>query len=128
MEIVRLGKKGQLSLPKAILKRSGLAGQELLLVDTAPDGSIVLKPAGVYLLELYGNRRVAEFLKEDRPSLSDRQEARQEARPPQAPLQVSGRLRFLRRVFLDANVIFAAALSKDGRAAGAVPIGRRGAV
>ena len=72
MEIVRLGKKGQLSLPKAVLKRSGLAGQELLLVDTAPDGSIVLKPAGVYPLELYSDRRVAEFLKEDRLSLSDR--------------------------------------------------------
>ena len=66
MEIVRLGKKGQVSLPRAILRRLGLTGETLLLVDTSPEGSIVLKPAGVYPIELYGEKRVKEFLAEDR--------------------------------------------------------------
>ncbi len=33
MDIVRLGKKGQISLPKAILKHLGLTGEALLLVE-----------------------------------------------------------------------------------------------
>lgn len=66
VEIVRLGKKGQVSLPRAILRRLGLTGETLLLVDTSPEGSIVLKPAGVYPIELYGEKRAKEFLAEDR--------------------------------------------------------------
>jgi AbrB family looped-hinge helix DNA binding protein len=66
MEIVRLGKKGQISLPKAVLKRLGLAGETLLLVDVTPEGSILLKPAGVYPIELYSEKRLNEFLAEDR--------------------------------------------------------------
>src|SRR5438046_957236 len=53
MEIARLGKKGQISLPKAVLKRLGLAGETLLLVDVTPEGGILLKPAGVYPIEIY---------------------------------------------------------------------------
>jgi len=48
MEVVRLGKKGQISLPKAVLKGLGLTGEALLLVDVTPEGGILLKPAGVY--------------------------------------------------------------------------------
>jgi len=66
MEIVRLGKKGQVSLPRALLKRLGLTGKSLLLVDTTPEGSILLKPAGVYPIEIYSEQRVNEFLAEDR--------------------------------------------------------------
>ena len=73
MEVVRLGKKGQLSIPSTVLKRLGLTGQELLLVDVASDGSIVLRPAGVYPLEIYSDRRVAEFLEEDRLSTREQQ-------------------------------------------------------
>jgi hypothetical protein len=52
MEIVRLGKRGRLSLPRAILERMRLKDQELLLVDTAPDGSVILIPIGVGPLEI----------------------------------------------------------------------------
>jgi len=71
MEIVRLGKKGQLSLPKAVLRRLGLQGEALLLVDVTPDGSVLLKPAGVYPIELYSEKRVGEFLAEDRVTPSE---------------------------------------------------------
>lgn len=66
MDLVRLGRKGQVSLPKAVLKRLGLEGDSVLLVEANPDGSIVLRPAGVYPIEIYSDARVKEFLEEDR--------------------------------------------------------------
>lgn len=66
MDMTRLGKKGQVSIPKAILDRLGLEPETVLLVEAMPDGAIRLRPAGVYPLELYSDARVAEFLAEDR--------------------------------------------------------------
>ncbi len=66
MDVVRLGKKGQVSLPKTVLKRLGMMGEALLLVSTTPEGGILLKPAGVYPIEIYSEKRVNEFLAEDR--------------------------------------------------------------
>ena len=66
MDIVRLGKKGQVSLPKTVLKRLGLEGETLLLVDVTPAGGILLKPAAVYPVEIYSEKWVKEILTEDR--------------------------------------------------------------
>jgi bifunctional DNA-binding transcriptional regulator/antitoxin component of YhaV-PrlF toxin-antitoxin module len=66
MQLVKLGKKGQLSLPKAILQQAGISGETPLLVDTMDDGAIVLRQAGVYPIEIYSDERIASFLEEDR--------------------------------------------------------------
>ncbi len=66
MQMARLGKKGQISLPKSVLKRVGLEGETLLLVDVTPEGAILLRPAGVYPIEIYSEARIREFAKEDR--------------------------------------------------------------
>lgn len=66
MELIKLGKKGQLSIPKAILKRLGLEGDTMLLVETTADGGIILRPAGVYPIEMYTEERIDEFLSGDR--------------------------------------------------------------
>jgi AbrB family looped-hinge helix DNA binding protein len=66
MQLVKLGKKGQLSLPKAILQQAGISGETPLLVDATDDGAIVLRPAGVYPIEIYSDERIAAFLDEDR--------------------------------------------------------------
>jgi len=66
MDVVRLGKKGQISLPRTVLKRLGLTGEALLLVDITAEGSIMLKPAGIYPIGIYNENRVREFLAEDR--------------------------------------------------------------
>src|SRR5206468_11274175 len=66
METVKLGKKGQMSIPKAILKRVGLEGDTTLLVDTTPEGAIVLRPAPIYPIEIYSDQRVREFAAADR--------------------------------------------------------------
>ena len=66
MDMVKLGKKGQVSIPKAILERLGLKGEVPMLVETTPDGGIVLRPAGVYPIEIYSDERIREFDKADR--------------------------------------------------------------
>ncbi len=65
MDIVKLGKKGQVSIPKGVLTQLGLEGERLLLVETTADGSILLRPAGVYPLETYSDDRIEAFLAED---------------------------------------------------------------
>lgn len=66
MELVKLGKKGQVSIPRNILKRLGLQGDASLLVDTTEDGAIVLRPAAVYPIEIYSEARIREFDEADR--------------------------------------------------------------
>lgn len=65
-EAIKLGKKGQLSIPKEVMERLGLEGGETLLLDVTEDGTIVLRPAGVYPLEIYSEERIREFLETDR--------------------------------------------------------------
>jgi bifunctional DNA-binding transcriptional regulator/antitoxin component of YhaV-PrlF toxin-antitoxin module len=71
MELVKLGKSGQVSIPRAILRRLGIVGEQTLLVDTAADGSIVLRQAGVYPLEIYAEARLSEFEEADRLSAGE---------------------------------------------------------
>ena len=66
METTRLGKKGQISIPRAVIDRLGLEPDTLLLVEASSDGAITLRPAAVYPLELYGDDEVRELLEEDR--------------------------------------------------------------
>jgi len=66
MELVKLGKKGQVSIPRSILKKLGLEGDIALLVDTTRDGAIVLRPAAVYPVEIYSDERIREFDESDR--------------------------------------------------------------
>lgn len=66
MQLVKLGKKGQVSLPKAILRKAGISGETPLLVDTTDDGAIVLRQAGVYPIEIYSDERIDSFLEEDK--------------------------------------------------------------
>ncbi len=65
MEIIKLGEKGQVSIPKSVLKRVGITGEAPLLVETTEDGTIVLRQAAVYPVEIYSDARVKEFLEED---------------------------------------------------------------
>lgn len=65
MDLVKLGKKGQVTIPKAVLRRAGIVENAPLLVAAASDGSIVLRQAGVYPIELYTDERIAEFEREN---------------------------------------------------------------
>lgn len=72
MELVKLGKRGQLSIPRAVLRQLGIVGEQTLLVDVSPDGSIVLRQAGVYPLEIYSDGRLREFDEADRMTASEK--------------------------------------------------------
>jgi AbrB family looped-hinge helix DNA binding protein len=61
MDIVKLGKKGQVSLPAGVLRKLGLQGSATLLVEATDDGTVVLRPAAVYPVEIYSDARVREF-------------------------------------------------------------------
>lgn len=65
MDVVRLGKKGQVSLPAAVLRKLGLQGRATLLVEATDDGAVILRPAGVYPIELYTDERIKEFEREN---------------------------------------------------------------
>ena len=85
MDTVTLGSKGQVSIPKPARQRLGLAGGELLLVETTADGAIVLRPAAVYPIEIYSDERVSEFLAEDEMPAKVAAQVRQalgKAQPP----------------------------------------------
>lgn len=66
MNMTRVGKKGQISIPKSVLDSVGIEPETVLLVEARDDGSIVLRPAGVYPVEHYSDDRVGEFVREDR--------------------------------------------------------------
>ena len=61
MDIVKLGKKGQVSLPAGVLRKLGLQGSATLIVEATDDGAVVLRPAAVYPVEIYSDARVREF-------------------------------------------------------------------
>ena len=64
--MIKLGKRGQVSIPKSVLNRLGLEGEVPMLVETTADGAIVLRPAAVYPIELYSEERIVEFDEADR--------------------------------------------------------------
>ena len=64
MDTVRLGRNGQLSLPRSVMKRLHLRGNETLLLDVTDDGVIRLRPAAVLPIEMYTPERIAEFERE----------------------------------------------------------------
>jgi bifunctional DNA-binding transcriptional regulator/antitoxin component of YhaV-PrlF toxin-antitoxin module len=61
MDTVKLGKSGQLSVPRAVLRQLGLKGDETLIVDVTADGAIQLRPAAVTPIELYTPARLESF-------------------------------------------------------------------
>jgi AbrB family looped-hinge helix DNA binding protein len=77
MEVIKLGKKGQVSIPAAILRRLGLEGGGYLIAEASEDGAIVLRPAGVYPIEIYTDERIKEFERENEidPEMERRVEA-----------------------------------------------------
>lgn len=64
METLKLGRNGQLSLPRAVMKRLHLQGNETLILDVSDDGVIRLRPAAVLPVEIYTPERIAEFERE----------------------------------------------------------------
>lgn len=65
MNLIKLGKKGQVSIPQGVLRQLGIAPDTPLLVETTDDGAIVLRQVSVHPIEIYSDERLAEFARED---------------------------------------------------------------
>ena len=57
----KVGKRGTVVIPSALRRRYGLSEGRLLVAEARDDG-ILLRPAAVLPLEVYGAERQAEFL------------------------------------------------------------------
>ncbi len=66
METVKIGKKGQITIPRRVLEAAGLPAESQVIVEPEADGSIRLRPAAVYPIELYSDERIEEFERENR--------------------------------------------------------------
>ncbi len=80
MELAKLSKKGQVSIPRRLLKALGIEGEVYFQVELSPEGAIVLRPVGIYPIEIYSNERIQEFLEED--ALSEEERAQLEEALP----------------------------------------------
>jgi bifunctional DNA-binding transcriptional regulator/antitoxin component of YhaV-PrlF toxin-antitoxin module len=65
MEVTKLGKKGQVSIPQSVLNKWELSSESLLSVETTAEGGILLQPAGVYPIRLYNQEHIEEFAEAD---------------------------------------------------------------
>lgn len=65
MNLIKLGKKGQVSIPQGVLRQLGIAPGSPLLVETTADGAIVLRQVSVHPVEIYSEERLAEFAREN---------------------------------------------------------------
>lgn len=61
MDVVKLGKKGQVSLPAGVLRKLGIEGAATLMVEATDDGAVILRPAAVYPVEVYSEARIKAF-------------------------------------------------------------------
>jgi antitoxin component of MazEF toxin-antitoxin module len=75
MDIVKLGKSGQVALPRALLRSLGIDGSAHLAAEASPDGAIVLRPVGIYPIEIYSDERIAEFIEADGVTPAERRRA-----------------------------------------------------
>jgi AbrB family looped-hinge helix DNA binding protein len=61
MELAKIGKKGQVTIPRSVLKAAGIAEESRVMLEVTGDGAIVIRQAAVYPVELYTDERVQEF-------------------------------------------------------------------
>jgi AbrB family looped-hinge helix DNA binding protein len=78
-ETGKLGKKGVFTIPSALRKRFGLHDGSLVIAEERDEG-ILLRPAVATAVEMYDERRIAEFLLSNVVDATDYEAAREEVR------------------------------------------------
>lgn len=61
MELAKIGKKGQLTIPRSVLRAAGIAEESRVVLEATSDGAIVMRQAAVYPIEKYSDERLREF-------------------------------------------------------------------
>ena len=76
MELVKLYKDGRLTLPQSVLEDLGIESDVYLLLETTPDGGVLLRQAGAHPIEIYSEERLKEFEEADRMTPDEADELR----------------------------------------------------
>lgn len=84
MEFVKCGKKGQITIPRGIMKQLGIAENTPMIMDVTEDGAIVLRQAAVVPIEIYSEQRLAQFDREGQLTTEEIARARAILRKAQA--------------------------------------------
>lgn len=61
MELVKIGKKGQVTIPRSVLRAAGISEETRVVLEATSDGAIVMRQAAVYPIEIYSEDRIREF-------------------------------------------------------------------
>lgn len=61
MELAKIGKKGQLTIPRSVLRAAGITEETRVVLEATADGAIVMRQVAVYPIESYSEERVREF-------------------------------------------------------------------
>jgi bifunctional DNA-binding transcriptional regulator/antitoxin component of YhaV-PrlF toxin-antitoxin module len=61
MEIARIGKKGQLTIPRSVLRAAGITEECRVVLEATADGAIVMRRVTAPPVESYSRERVREF-------------------------------------------------------------------
>ena len=67
MELAKLGKKGQLTIPRSVLKAAGIPDESRVAIEVTADGAIVMRPVAIYPVETYSDARVRELEEANTP-------------------------------------------------------------
>ncbi len=65
MTFVVMSEKGQVTIPQQFRKAMHVSKGDALVVEAAPGGGLLLRPAAVFPVEVYSEERLAGFAKED---------------------------------------------------------------
>lgn len=70
-ETLIVSNRGQITLPAAIRKRTGLGVGSAVIIEERGN-ELVLKPAAVFEIEMYDETQIAEWDKADRINMQER--------------------------------------------------------
>jgi len=80
MELIKCGRRGQITIPRDVMNRLGLAENTPMLLEVRDDGAIVLRQVAVVPIEHYTDARIAEFEREGQLSDQELDQARKAIR------------------------------------------------
>jgi bifunctional DNA-binding transcriptional regulator/antitoxin component of YhaV-PrlF toxin-antitoxin module len=69
IKVININDRGTLTLPKAMRRRLGVDGSAQVLAEET-EGGILLRPGVTFPVELYSEKRLAEFRRNNEASLA----------------------------------------------------------
>lgn len=76
MTFVVMSEKGQVTIPQGIRRKLHVGKGDPLSVKLTDDGGIVLRPAGMFPVEMYSAQRMEEFEREDQMAPAEKSRLR----------------------------------------------------